>query len=115
MRPIDHWVALWMAAAGGLSAWALPAPGCWIAGAGLGLLALLWLAVRGHWRGGVVARLKGFVWDRQTFCQHFLITGATGAGKNVSGILPLLLQLFENQARVGGGFGEGKGGLPDNV
>lgn len=115
MRPIDHWVALWMAAAGGLSAWALPAPGCWIAGAGLGLLALLWLAVRGHWRGGVVARLKGFVWDPPSFCQHFLITGATGAGKTLSGILPLLFQVFKHQPRFGGLCVDVKGVLHEAV
>ena len=102
MRPFDHSIALGIAGAGLLCLVWLPAPWRWGAGAAMGVLALLWLAARGHWRGGVVARLKGFTWDRQTFCQHFLITGATGSGKTLSGILPLLFQLFKHQPRFGG-------------
>jgi type IV secretory pathway TraG/TraD family ATPase VirD4 len=49
-----------------------------------------------------VARLGGLTWNRQTFCQHFLITGATGAGKTLSGILPLLVQVFRHQPKFGG-------------
>jgi type IV secretory pathway TraG/TraD family ATPase VirD4 len=50
----------------------------------------------------LVARLGGLTWNRQTFCQHFLITGATGAGKTLSGILPLLFQVFRHQPKFGG-------------
>jgi hypothetical protein len=115
MRPSDHWTALVMAGVGVVAVAWLPAPACWGAGAGAGALALLWLAVRGHWRRGVVARLKGFVWDRQTFCQHFLITGATGSGKTLSGILPLLFQVFKHQPRFGGLCVDVKGVLHEAV
>jgi type IV secretory pathway TraG/TraD family ATPase VirD4 len=115
MRPSDHWTALVMAGVGVVAVLWLPAPACWGAGAGAGALALLWLAVRGHWRRGTAARLKGFVWDRQTFCQHFLITGATGSGKTLSGILPLLFQLFKHQPQFGGLCVDVKGVLHEAV
>lgn len=115
MRPSDHLVALGTAGLGVIGLVVLPVPECWGAGAALGGLALLWLAIRGHWRGGVVARLKGFVWDRHTFCQHFLITGATGSGKTLSGILPLLFQLFKHQPKFGGLCVDVKGVLHEAV
>ncbi len=62
----------------------------------------VWLALRLYPRQPVVARLKSLTWSRYTFCQHFLITGATGAGKTLSGILPLLFQVFRHQPRFGG-------------
>lgn len=115
MRPSDHLIGLWLAGVGVVCAFVLPAPTGWAAGATVGAVALLWLAAHGGCRGGVVARLKGLAWDRQTFCQHFLITGATGSGKTSSGILPLLFQVFKHQPRFGGLCVDVKGVLHEAV
>lgn len=79
------------------------------------LVVLIWLAGRGANNRETVARLKGVTWHRHTFCQHFLITGATGSGKTLSGILPLLLQLFRHQPRFGGLCVDVKGVLHEQV
>lgn len=115
MQPLDSTLALALAGAGVIAGLCLHAPAGWAAGAGCGLLALLWLARRGRRRGAVVARLKAFTWDRQSFCQHFLITGATGSGKTLSGVLPLLFQVFKHQPGFGGLCIDIKGGLHATV
>ena len=80
----------------------LPSPRGWLWGSILGAIALLWLAGPRGRRHDVVIRLKGLSWDRFSFCQHFLITGATGSGKTLSGIMPLLIQVFKHQPHFGG-------------
>ncbi|MCZ7640435.1 MAG: hypothetical protein M5U12_32895 [Verrucomicrobia bacterium] len=88
------------------SGWSLPFPlDPWVWAGVLGLVGLLLLAGvgrarRSHRRDRGPA--QGFTWHRHTFCQHFLITGATGPGKTLSGILPLLFQVFKHQPRFGG-------------
>jgi hypothetical protein len=94
--------AVMLFAAAGAAVFLLPERTGWIAGVAMGSLGWLWLVVRSPGRGELVARLKGFAWYRHTFCQHFLITGATGSGKTLSGILPLLFQVFKHQPRFGG-------------
>lgn len=36
-----------------------------------------------HKRAGIVARISSLNWTPQDFCQHFLITGATGWARHV--------------------------------
>ncbi len=74
-----------------------------------------WLSRFQHNRPSVVARLKGFTWNRQVFCQHFLITGATGSGKTLSGISCLLFQVFKHQQSFGGLCVDVKGVLHEIV
>lgn len=101
------------------SGWSLPFPlDLWVSAGVLGLaglLLLLGLARRGGRAHETVARLRGFTWHRHTFCQHFLITGATGSGKTLSGILPLLFQVFKHQPRFGGLCVDVKGVLHEQV
>lgn len=52
-------------------------------------------------REETVIELGGFSWNRQAFCQSWLITGATGSGKTRSGIHQILHQLFKRQNRFG--------------
>lgn len=111
MKILDLAVAASLAGAGGICLYQLPAPGCWAGGAAFGFLALAWILVPPSRLGETVARLKGLVWDRHTFCQHFLITGATGSGKTLSGIRSLLFQLFEHQPSFGGLCVDAKGVL----
>ena len=115
MNPFSYLVAGSFLAASLLALYALPQPASgWAAGV-LGACAGCALLCR--WAPGqpVVARLKGLTWDRQTFCQHFLITGATGSGKTLSGIVPLLFQVFQHQPRFGGLCVDVKGVLHEIV
>ncbi|MBE7503559.1 MAG: type IV secretory system conjugative DNA transfer family protein [Verrucomicrobiales bacterium] len=102
-----------------VSGWSLPFPVDPRVSAGVlglvGLLLLLGWADRGGRAHETVARLRGFTWHRHTFCQHFLITGATGSGKTLSGILPLLFQVFKHQPRFGGLCVDVKGVLHEQV
>ncbi len=91
-----------LAGTGAACLYALPTPACWLMGAAFGGLAVLWLVGSTRRSSSTVVRLAGRCWDRHTFCQHFLITGATGAGKTLSGILQLLFQVFRHQPRFGG-------------
>jgi type IV secretory pathway TraG/TraD family ATPase VirD4 len=102
MNLLDLLGTVMLFAAAGVAVFLLPERTGWIAGVAMGSLGWLWLVVRSPARGELVARLKGFTWYRHTFCQHFLITGATGSGKTLSGILPLLFQVFKHQPRFGG-------------
>lgn len=81
----------------------------------LGLAVLGSHFLREFLRDDIVIRLGGFEWDRQCACQHFLITGATGAGKTLSGVLPILMQFFRNQPRFGGLCIDVKGVLHEHV
>ena len=88
----------------------------------IGLVGLLMVAAVFAWQSrfqhnrlSVVARLKGFTWNRQVFCQHFLITGATGSGKTLSGISCLLFQVFKHQPSFGGLCVDVKGVLHEMV
>jgi hypothetical protein len=81
----------------------------------LGLAVLGSHFLREFLRDEIVIRLGGFEWDRQCACQHFLITGATGAGKTLSGVLPILMQFFRNQPRFGGLCIDVKGVLHEQV
>jgi hypothetical protein len=84
----------------------------------LGLLLIGWF---GFWfgiferRSGTVARIRRFRWSRQNFCQHFLITGSTGSGKTLGGVLALLFQVFKHQPRFGGLCVDVKGVLYEKV
>lgn len=93
----------------------LPAPSCWQVGGALGALAVVWFAACLGPSADTVAMLKGWRWSRHTFCQHFLITGATGAGKTLSGLVPLLWQVFRHQPKFGGLCVDMKGVLPHVV
>ncbi|MCP5523239.1 MAG: type IV secretion system DNA-binding domain-containing protein [Verrucomicrobiales bacterium] len=99
--------------------WPLPFPiDPWLLGGILvlaGIVFLLWLAWHRPPSRDVVARLKGITWNRHTFCQHFLITGATGSGKTLSGILALLFEVFKHQPRFGGLCVDIKGVLHQQV
>jgi len=87
----------------------------WGAGFLLTLVACICLGRRPIPPGRLVAEFKGFIWDRQTFCQHFLITGVTGAGKTLSGMVRLLFQVFTHQPRFGGLCVDVKGTLHELV
>ncbi|PWU19883.1 MAG: hypothetical protein C5B50_05485 [Verrucomicrobia bacterium] len=92
--------------------------GLWLAmGAAIFLLTALAIASRfgSSHRSEIVARIKWFSWDRRTFCQHFLITGATGSGKTLGGILRLLFQVFKHEPRFGGLCVDVKGLLHEKV
>lgn len=115
MKPNDRFIALWLVSLGAVCAFVLPPPMGWAAGTTVGAATLVWLAWLGGSSGEVVAQIKGHVWDRHTFCQHFLITGATGSGKTSSGILPLLFQVFAHQPRFGALCVDVKGVLHEAV
>lgn len=87
--------------------------GVWVGGlvAGTGLLAVV------VWRRPppILVRLRGLCWTEQQLCQHFLITGATGAGKTRSGLVVLLLELFRRSRSFGGLFVDAKGVLHETV
>ena len=81
-------------------------------------LVALWATINlfGHaTRAETVARIKRFRWDRHAFCQHFLITGATGSGKTLGGILRLLFEVFKHQPQFGGLCVDVKGLLYEKV
>jgi hypothetical protein len=84
-------------------------------GCALAMAIVYWYAVGRRPGSETVVRLKGFRWDRQTFCQHFLITGETGCGKTLSGVMRLMFQLFTHQPRFGGLFIDVKGVLHERV
>jgi type IV secretory pathway TraG/TraD family ATPase VirD4 len=91
-------------------------PVCLVAGCAVSLLATLAILNWRHGRrGATVVRLKGFRWDRHEFCQHFLITGETGCGKTLSGVMGLMFQLFKHQPRFGGLFIDIKGVLHERL
>lgn len=62
-------------------------------------------------REETVCRIGGFRWTKATFSRHFLITGATGAGKSSSGLRRILFEVFTNQNHFGGLFVDDKGTL----
>lgn len=104
-----------LAGTGARCVYALPAPACWLTGATLGCLAILGVVATARGSSATVARVAGRCWDRYSFCQHFLITGATGSGKTLSGILPLLFQMFRHQPRFGGLCVDMKGVLHQTI
>ena len=87
----------------------------------VGLIVLLvgLLSVMGRYpfasKREIVARFKGFKWDRHSFCQHFLITGSTGSGKTLGGILKILFEAFTHQPHFGGLCVDVKGSLHEKV
>ena len=102
MKALRVIIVFVLAGTGVACVFVLPGTVGWLTGAVLGAIAWLWLAANTRPSSRTVARLAGRDWDRFAFCQHFLITGATGAGKTLSGILPLLFQVFRHQPRFGG-------------
>ena len=104
-----------LAGIGAAGLYFLPSPADWLAGSALAALALLYWVASTRSTTGRVAELAGRDWDRFTFCQHFLITGATGAGKTLGGILQLLFQVFQHQPRFGGLCVDMKGVLHHTV
>ena len=44
-----------------------------------------------------IFRLAGFVWDRDTFCRGWIITGVTGSGKTLSAIVTMFHQVFQRE------------------
>lgn len=66
-------------------------------------------------RGQIVCRLKGMVWNRQTFCRGWFISGATGSGKTLSGIRQLLLQVLKHQPQFGALCMDDKGTLHEPI
>lgn len=50
---------------------------------------------------GIVLRLWGLEWTRDEACCHFLITGATGTGKTMRAIVPIIRGLRGYDARTG--------------
>jgi len=115
MNLVDLLGAILLFAAAGTAVCLLPERIGWLVGVAMGSLGWLWLVARSPGRGELVARLRGFVWYRHTFCQHFLITGATGSGKTLSGILPLLFEVFKCQPRFGGLCVDYKGVLHERI
>jgi len=78
----------------------LPPPYNWVSaatGAGLGFLQFI-----GKKKRKVILRFGSLTWTREEFCQHFLITGSTGAGKTTSGLNPILVQVTQNVPNWGG-------------
>jgi hypothetical protein len=47
-----------------------------------------------------IFRLAGFVWDRDTFCRGWIITGVTGSGKTLSAIVTMFHQVFQREKGV---------------
>ncbi len=47
-------------------------------------------------------RLGGLSWTREQFVAGWLITGGTGTGKTLSGVVPLMHQVFQNEPNWGG-------------
>lgn len=79
----------------------LTAPSNWIAVALFAGLAVVW-QIRRRWQQlKTIVELGGMRWDRHAFCQGWLITGATGAGKTRSGINQILHQLFRRAVQFG--------------
>ena len=115
MKTFDYVIASTLIGIGAFCVYILPAPLSWEISGAVGLLAMIWAATRVHDRQQVVAQLKGRIWDLHAFCQHFLITGATGSGKTLSGILRLLFQVFKHQPKFGGLCVDVKGVLHDAV
>lgn len=62
-----------------------------------------------------VLSLGGTHWNQFQVCQHILITGATGAGKTLGAVLPILSQFFRHQPRFGGVCIDIKGVLHERV
>ncbi len=79
----------------------------------------LWMATRwllGPRRNGPIAcRLGGLHWTVQDFCRGWLILGAVGSGKTVSGVRQILHQLFSNLPSFGGLVIDDKGTLHETV
>ncbi len=91
MKPLDWLMVLGLAAGTGYAS-TLSDPTRWFGFTGIALAGFLWQRLRRD--EPTVARIAGMAWDRNAFCQGWLITGATGAGKTRSGIHHLLHQLF---------------------
>ncbi len=101
MNRTDCLIAATLAGAAGLAWNYLPSAPCWLTIGGLGVTAGVWLEWRVHRQRTTVVELGGLAWDRNAFCQGWLITGATGSGKTRSGIHQLLHQLFHRGFRFG--------------
>jgi hypothetical protein len=101
MNTTDWFIVVSLAGAAG-AAWVwLPVPDRWLALGGVCVLALLRQTRRVRAERQVVIKLAGLSWDRHAFCQGWLITGCTGSGKTLSGILQILNQLFRRKHSFG--------------
>lgn len=101
MNTTDWLVAVSLAGTAG-AAWVwLPVPDRWLALGGVFVLVLLRQTRRVRAERQVVIKLAGLSWDRHAFCQGWLITGCTGSGKTLSGILQILNQLFRRRHSFG--------------
>jgi type IV secretory pathway TraG/TraD family ATPase VirD4 len=74
---------------------------CWFSIVLLVALTVAWQFIRTRLEKKVIIKLGGMTWDRHAFCQGWLITGATGSGKTLSGIHGILVQLFKRGHRFG--------------
>jgi len=101
MKPNDWVCALGLAALAGAGWVGLAGAWRWVLVGGALLAAWGWQAWRRRQDRQTVVELGGLRWDRHAFCQGWLITGATGAGKNRSGIHQILHQLFRRQPGFG--------------
>lgn len=115
MKPLHLFAVMLLVLGAAASVYCLPTPTCWQAGGALGVFAVICFAAILPPPSDTVILLKGWRWNRHTFCQHFLITGATGAGKTSSGIVTLLLQVFRHQPKFGGLCVDMKGVLHHTV
>ncbi len=62
-------------------------------------------------RRASLVRLAGFAWTKEDFCRGWLITGDTGSGKTLSGIVTLAEQVYRRDPTVGGVVIDDKGVL----
>ncbi len=73
------------------SAWALPILGAAAAAA-------MYALVMGNSKGRqITCRIGKMIFDRNTFCRGWLVTGGTGCGKTACAIMLLFHQLFRNE------------------
>src|ERR1039458_6676793 len=101
MRILDWLVTLGVGAAVFADGHYLEIPYRWFALIPLLAVMLAWEFVRARREKKAVIKLGGMTWDRHAFCQGWLITGATGAGKTLGGINHILHQLFQRGQRFG--------------
>jgi hypothetical protein len=65
--------------------------------------------------GDIVARMGGFMWDMNSFCRGWSITGRTGSGKTVCAINTLMHQVFFNLPNWGGMAVDEKGNFYETL
>ena len=101
MKTFDWLFVLGLAAATAAGWIFLASSNHWLVVAVAGVLTVAWHLWRVRQARETVIELGGLAWNRHAFCQGWLITGATGSGKTLSGIHHVLHQLFKRRHRFG--------------